>query len=372
MKIIADELIPYVKDYFANAGDLILKPGRAITASDVKEADVLLVRSITPVNEALLKNSRVKFVGSVTAGFDHIDTVWLDKAGIQWANASGFNAPPVADYVVSVIAALERRQLFPAHHAKAAVIGVGNTGMLAAERLSMLGIETILCDPLRAKNEKNFLHYSLSDIADVDLVSLHVPLTKIGEHATYHFIDEHFLKRQKPDCVLLNASRGAVIDSAALKKYGNHLQWCFDVWENEPNIDKTILEKSVIATPHIAGYSVQAKMRGVAMIYQAAGEKNILSLKTRPSMEMPKQELVFAGKEHHWQDIVLGVFNPLVMTMMMRTILSASQKAQSFDEMRNQFSYRHEFAYTKVINENWLPFDKKILMKLGMVANQPR
>src|SRR3990167_2243014 len=126
MKIVADEHIPLVQDYFSGYGELCLQSGRAIKASDVRDADLLLVRSITPVNEALLTGSRVKFVGSVTAGYDHLDTKWLDKMGIAWCVTSGFNAPPVADYVVSVLAALKEQGLLSDKKIKAAVIGVGN------------------------------------------------------------------------------------------------------------------------------------------------------------------------------------------------------------------------------------------------------
>src|SRR5580658_2817626 len=136
MKIVADKHIPYVEEYFHAHGDLILKPGRSISPQDVQDADMLLVRSITQVNQALLEQSRVKFVGSVTAGADHLDTKWLDMAGITWRVAKGFNAPPVADYVVSVVAALQRRQLLAQYGAKAAVIGVGSVGSLVAEKLS--------------------------------------------------------------------------------------------------------------------------------------------------------------------------------------------------------------------------------------------
>ena len=369
MKIVADHHIPFVTHYFGAHGELILKPGRKITRADVKDADVLLVRSITHVDEKLLSGSRVKFVGSVTAGSDHLDTAWLDNAGIFWCVAKGFNAPPVADYVVSIIAALQRKQMFASTNLRAAVIGVGSVGRLVAERLRLLNMDVVLCDPIRAQSEPDFHSVNLEDITDVDLISLHVPLTRTGAHPTHHFMGNKFLQRQKPQTILLNASRGAVIDSQALMLHGTHLHWCFDVWEHEPNIDKNILNRAVIATPHIAGYSVQSKIRGIDMIYQAACAQKIIEPQSISLKQMPTQTLQFSGAQHHWQDIILGVFNPLILTAMMRTqLLPETADAHLFDEMRHQFNYRHEFAYTKIAGVEMADEDKELLQKLGLIC----
>lgn len=366
MKIIADNHIPFVKEYFGACGDLVLKAGRSITNNDVKDADMLLVRSITHVDEALLANSKVKFVASITAGADHLDTKWLDAQGIAWCNAHGFNAPPVADYVVSVIAALERRGQLQRKNMKAAVIGVGNVGKLVNERLQSLGFDVVLCDPLRAEHESNFHSVSMSEIADVDLITVHVPLIRSGLYPTYHFINKEFLQQQKLGCVLINASRGSVINSQDLIEHGAHLHWCFDVWEHEPKINMDVFADALLATPHIAGYSVQSKMRGTEMIYRIACEKNMISPQNVATIEMPQQHLPFAGDKHHWQDIVLGIFNPMVMTAMMRTNLAAAKDdGHAFDEMRNHFNYRHEFAYTTIEGVTLADDEKKLLESLG-------
>lgn len=365
MKIVADSHIPFVHDYFGTYGDLILVPGRAMTHAHVKDADILLVRSITHVDEKLLANTNVKFVGSVTAGADHLDTKWLEKAGIPFSVAAGFNAPPVADYVVSVIAALESKD--KTKRKKAAVIGVGNVGRLVAEKLKLLNFDVILCDPIRADQEENFISTPLNEIADVDLISLHVPLIKQGKYSTLHFIDKDFLSRQKTGCILLNASRGAIIHFSELMQHGRHLRWCFDVWEHEPKIDKTILEQALIATPHIAGYSVQSKIRGINMIYRIACQKKIIAAQSISPVFMQDQTLQFSLNDYRWYDILLGVFNPLVMTAMMRTILlPAVDYGPLFDEMRNQFNYRYEFAYTKIVNANIPGQDAELLTTLGL------
>lgn len=364
MKIVADSHIPFIQDYFGGYGELVLQAGRKISPQDVQDADILLVRSITHVNQALLANSSVKFVGSVTAGKDHVDTKWLNDAGIIFRAAKGFNAPPVADYVVSAIAALQQNHLLPEKNMRAAVIGVGNAGGLVVERMHALNIDVTVCDPIRAAADADFISIALDAIADMDLISLHVPLTKSGEHATHHFINQQFLKKQKPGCILLNASRGSVINTHDLLQYGTHLCWCFDVWEHEPHIDKNILKRAYIATPHIAGYSVQSKIRGIDMIYKMVCETGLLPVKPIVPIVMPKQHLEMHGK-HSWQDIVLGVFNPLVITDMMRTLLLPDENhGMTFDEMRNQFNYRHELAYTCVRDAVLSEYDARLLEKL--------
>lgn len=367
MKIVADSHIPYVKNYFSQYGELVLKSGRHITHEDVKDADILLVRSITHVDATLLKNSTVKFVGSVTAGADHLDTHFLDEADIAWSRAHGFNAPPVADYVVSVIAALQSKHLMPKTNLKAAVIGVGHVGTRVAAYLQALGMDVILCDPLRAEAESDFHSVALDDINNVDLITLHVPLTKSGQFPTHHFINSDFLRRQQAECIMINTSRGAIIDSNALLQHGEHLLWCLDVWEHEPHISEAVLERAIIATPHIAGYSAQSKMRGIDMIYHAACEKNMIQPQSIEPVLSAQHTLAFRERKYDWQSVVLGIFNPLILTSMMRMKISAAEdKGHAFDEMRNQFNYRQEFASTLVEGVQLDEQDAGIVTALGI------
>lgn len=365
MKIVADKHIPYVKEFFTNYGELILVNGRTITRADIKDADILLVRSITAVNQKLLDNTKVRFVGSITTGADHLDTKWLNKVDIAWANVRGFNAPPVADYVVSVIAALQTKKLLQGERKKAAIIGVGSIGDLVCKRLKLFNFDVILCDPVRAKKEKKFRSVPIEEIADVDFITLHVPLIRNSPHSTYHFIDKDFLDRQKENCILLNTCRGSVIDAAALLRYGTHLGWCFDVWENEPDINQAILQKAIIATPHIAGYSVQSRIRGITELYQLMLRKKIITEKLAQPISMPTQQLLFTNKKYTWQEVVLGSFNPLLMTDMLRSAFCTSATAaMAFDKLRNQFHDRYEFAYTE-IEANVSRDDTALLKKLG-------
>jgi erythronate-4-phosphate dehydrogenase len=370
MKIVADQHIPFLQHYFSHHENLVLKPGRKITHADVQDTDVLLVRSVTPVNAILLADTSVKFVGSVTAGSDHLDIAWLEQAGIAWAVASGFNAPPVADYVTSVLAILQNEKLLSATP-RAAVIGVGHVGHLVAERLKILNFDVILCDPLRAEQDPTFLATPMEEIVDCDLITLHVPLTHHQPYPTHHFLDKAFLERQKPHCVLLNASRGAVLNANDVKNIAHRL-WCFDVWENEPWIDKEILTKTFVATPHIAGYSLQSKYRGIDMIYQAGRAKGFFSSAAAAGVA-PSQMLSFAGKKCTWQEVVLTVFNPLMLTDKMKTILLATDDYGSlFDKLRNGFHHGHEFSAITLQDVRLAEEDKRILVEFGFsLTNHP-
>ena len=368
MKIVADDHIHYLRDYFENIAELVLLHGREIHPRDVADADVLLVRSITKVNATLLMDSTVKFVGSVTAGADHLDLPWLAEHGIACALAEGFNAPPVADYVMSVIAALQTRHLLLQPKPKAAVIGVGQVGKLVVERLQWLGFDVMQCDPLRAKREPDFISTPLSDIRNADLISVHVPLTQSGEHATKHFLKDDFFHRQNAGCVFINASRGLVVGSRELMRASAYTHLCLDVFEHEPLIEPELLAAAYLTTPHIAGYSVQSKLRGMEMIYQAMVKAGIVPNRPSP-ITMPVQTLAFAGKEHTWRDIALGVFNPAIMTTLLRERLKhADNPGLAFDQLRNQFAYRHEFSHTRIaaahLNQEDLPHVKKLGFKL--------
>lgn len=369
MRIMADDHIHYVRDYFEGVADLELMPGRAMNADNVKNADVLLVRSITRVNADLLKNSRVKFVGSVTTGTDHLDLPWLKQQGITVFTAAGFNAPPVADYVVGVVAAMQQRYGLLTSQKKAAVIGVGRVGRLVAERLILLGFEVTLCDPLRAATEPAFHSTALNDVQGMDLITVHVPLTYEGDHPTFQFLKDDFFQQQNKDCVFINASRGAVVDTEVLLRAAKHTHLCLDVFEHEPLVNRALLTLASIITPHIAGYSVQSKLRGIDMLY-----RDMIQLKLVPDVpapfSMPEQTLTFAGENHTWAEVVLGVFNPVIMTTLMREqLLSSDHPAKIFDVLRNEFTYRHEFGFTQVAGVNLAEPDLTIVQGLAVAIS---
>ncbi len=367
MKIIADEAIPLVIDLFSPWGEVVLLPGRQIKASDVKDADILLVRSITPVNQSLLAGSQVKFVGSCTAGMDHLDIQWLDQTGIAYANTAGFNAEAVAEYVVCVAAALRQTKLLPSQNNKAGVIGVGRVGRRVITHLENLGFSVLQNDPPRAALESDFSSTSLSAFTGCDLICLHTPLTRQGLYPTYHLINRDFLQQLKPGTIILNAGRGAVINTDDLLKFGRHLIWCFDVWEHEPNINLTALELAAIATPHIAGYTMQAKLRGTLMIYQAA--LKALQLPVQPLSPSLAPTFDLASTAQTWEELVLEIYNPMTDTTRLKSSLLNSTPEQiglCFDDLRKHHLQRHEFDAIRLEQtQQFTILDLDIIKHLG-------
>lgn len=340
MKIIADESIPALDYFFQDQGELILKNGRMISSVDLKSADILLTRSVTQVNQSLLENSSIKFVGSTVAGLDHLDANYLNASGIKWFAAEGCNAMAVAEYVVCVVAALQKQNLLIAPKLRAAVIGVGRVGQFVVEKLKQLNIDVLTCDPFR-KDGPAFNHTDIQHIQDCDLICLHTPLTMHGDFPTYHLIEKTFLQRQKSGAVLLNAGRGAVIHFNDLQQFGNHLHWCFDVFENEPHVDFNIVKKAKIATPHIAGHTLQSKIRGVEMVYEFAIANQIIAEKSIKTFKYPDHKISLA-KNTHWRDFVLGVFDPAKLTEAFQL------QSDLFDSLRKDL-HRHEFAFVESV-----------------------
>ncbi|WP_305856010.1 4-phosphoerythronate dehydrogenase [Balneatrix alpica] len=275
LKLVADENMPGLDQLFAHFGQLHALPGRSLQPQDVADADILLVRSVTQVDRHLLQHSAVKFVGSATIGTDHLDLDWLTEQGIHVCNAPGCNADSVADYVIASLALLSRHQSHNWLQGKrAAVIGAGNVGGRVISRLQGLGMQVLACDPPRqaAGLPCSAPWSSLTEALQADIICLHTPLTRHGPHPTYHLLGPKEVTQIRAGSVLLNAGRGDVIDNQALlqrMQRNADLHLVLDVWENEPMPLQPLLAYCQIATPHIAGYSLDGRFRGSAMIYQA-------------------------------------------------------------------------------------------------------
>lgn len=279
MRLIVDENIPFSQAFFG-AAELVYLSGNAITPAAVKDADGLLVRSVTPVNQQLLEGSQVKFVGTATIGVDHIDQAWLKSAGIAFASAPGCNADSVVDYVIASLLWLAAEQGYCLQDKVVAVIGVGQVGGRLAARLHHYGCQVVLNDPPRAAaGEAGHLGLPFLGLTDTlqaaDIVCLHTPLTRDGVYPSQHLIGAKELALLKGK-VLLNAGRGGVVDQQALKNQlssSNHRSSAplllLDVFEGEPFLDSALIKHCLLATPHIAGYSLEGKSRGTAMLYQA-------------------------------------------------------------------------------------------------------
>jgi erythronate-4-phosphate dehydrogenase len=273
MKILYDENIPYGREAFAHLGDVRACAGRAITPAAVHDVDVLLVRSVTPVNEALLHDSRVRFVATATSGSDHLDHAYLQQRGIQYVDAIGSNAESVAEYVVAGLLDVAARHNLTLAGKRIGVIGVGHVGTLVARYAAALGLTVLLNDPPRQRTEPDFLGVSLDEALAADIVTLHTPLTKEGVDATYHLLDARRIAALAPDTILVHTCRGPVVDTAALcarLRAHNDLRVIMDVWEGEPVVANDLLQRVALGTPHIAGYSWPSKVRATDIIYRAA------------------------------------------------------------------------------------------------------
>ncbi|MEB7922540.1 4-phosphoerythronate dehydrogenase PdxB [Atlantibacter hermannii] len=273
MKILVDENMPYARDLFARLGEVTAVPGRPIPVEELDDADALMVRSVTKVNSQLLDGKNVRFVGTATAGTDHVDQDYLAQAGIAFSAAPGCNAIAVVEYVFSALLMLAERDGFQLTDRTVGIVGVGNVGGRLQKRLEALGVRTLLCDPPRAANGEPGDFQPLDKLVEeADILTFHTPLYKDGPYKTWHLADEALISRLKPGAILINACRGAVVDNAALLKCleaGQKLSTVLDVWEPEPDLNVVLLEKVDIGTAHIAGYTLEGKARGTTQVFEA-------------------------------------------------------------------------------------------------------
>ena len=277
MKIIIDNKIPFIRGVFEPYAEVVYLPGAETTPDVVKDADALITRTRTICGESLLKGSKVKIIATATIGFDHIDTRWVEAAGIEWKSAPGCNSWSVEQYIASVLVTLSKKHGLDLTKMTLGVVGVGNVGSKVAKVAGLLGMKVLLNDPPRARREGPDAFVSLDEvIRRADIITLHVPLERQGEDATWHLFDDKRIGSLGKDRILINSSRGPVVDNKALK---NALQEhtimgaVLDVWENEPGLDPELVSLLDLSTPHIAGYSADGKANGTTMSVQAVAEK---------------------------------------------------------------------------------------------------
>ncbi len=363
MKIAADQNIPFVKECFSSIGDVTLIGGRQMTAELVKDADILLVRSITKVNAELLEGSAVKFVATATIGTEHIDQNYLGRQGIGFASAPGSNAMSVADYITAALLALGKKKQIQLEGRSIGIVGVGNVGSRVETKCRALGMKVILNDPPLQRQTGDAKYRPLEEVYDCDFVTMHTPLTKDGPDATYHLANEKFFASLKDGTVFINSSRGRVQDELALKKAmqsGKLSGVVLDVWETEPQVDPWLLRNVDLSTPHIAGYSYDGKVAGMMMIYNAACEYfGLKATKTAadflPEPDVP--ELVLPAGHLHQpdefviQDVVQQVYVINRDDFNMREILLQPEDERPvwFDGLRKSYPVRREFHNTKVL-----------------------
>lgn len=268
-KIVIDDAVPFAKEIFSHLGEVLCLPGREITKTDLLDADALIVRSRTQVNRSLLEGTKVSFVGSTVVGLDHIDQAYLKNQQIHFYSAQGCNANSVAEFVFAEMLILAEELKFDLADKSLAIIGVGHVGKQLQAKAEAFNMKLYLNDPPRqAKEPENAAIFcDLETALQADIISFHTPLTKDGDFPSYHLLSESRLKNIKANQILINAARGGIIDEQAWFKTKT-LANLVDSWEQEPNIDPVLYTKSRIATPHIAGHSLDAKLNGSEMVYQ--------------------------------------------------------------------------------------------------------
>ncbi|MGW8316694.1 MAG: 4-phosphoerythronate dehydrogenase [Bacteroidales bacterium] len=294
IRIVADDKIPFLKGALEKVADVVYLPGGEITRKEVMEADALITRTRTRCDRLLLEGTAVRFIASATIGTDHIDQKFCDEYGIGVANAPGCNSSSVQQYMISALLYLfNRRHLDPAQ-LTLGVVGVGNVGSKVAKAAGALGLNVLLNDPPRQRAEGTAGFVDITELQrHSDIVTLHVPLTREGQDATWHMVNAAFLEKLKPGTILFNASRGEVVQEKSLSEAIARKQLSdvvLDVFEGEPEISRELLEKVTLATPHIAGYSLDGKANGTTAAVRAVSRFFNLGLDQWAPGELPSPE----------------------------------------------------------------------------------
>ncbi len=373
LKIIADDKIPFLEGVLEPYANVFYVAGSKTTDELVRDADALITRTRTKCNKSLLEGSNVKMIATATIGFDHIDTTYCADNSIQWVNAPGCNSGSVKQYVASALAILAKKKNYNFNDITIGIVGVGNVGSKVKDLSEALGLNVLLNDPPRAKVEDSDEFVDLKTIQEeADIITFHVPLQKEGEHRTYHIADDDFFNSCKSHVVIINSSRGEVVDNKALLEALNDKvigDAVLDVWENEPDIDNDLLNKTIIATPHIAGYSVDGKANGTAMSVQAISEKFNLPLTEwyPEELPLPQHELIkIDGADKTDQEIlieaILHTFNILDDDNRMR------MHPEEFEKQRGSYPMRREFGAYRIELRNSSKFIVESLNKIGFTT----
>jgi erythronate-4-phosphate dehydrogenase len=372
MKLYIDENIPYATQFFSDFGEISFFSGRTLTAEQLSDADVLLVRSITKIDQCLLqRNKTLQFIGTATIGTDHIDLDLLKQKGIKFTSAPGCNKISVAEYVLSSLLIVSEKNQFQLIDKKVAIVGAGNTGSAVYEKLTALGMKCKLYDPPLqiAGDKRNFC--SFDEVLDADIITLHVPKTFDGEFPTVHMFDASVLAKLNNKQILINASRGEVIDNCALLtqvRQGNKPTLILDVWENEPNIEKQLLPYVEIATPHIAGYSLDGKARGTEMLYQALCQQLGQEIRHKADDFVVKPTITDITINQPLSQPILKQLMHLIYDVRRDDALFRQMidQDEGFDTMRKTYSERRELSTLTV---NTTASQIKLLQSLGFKCN---
>lgn len=357
MIIATDAAIPYRDEAFAELGELRLFSARDVRPEDIRDADALIVRSVTPVNGALLEGSSVRFIAAASAGIDHIDQDYLKAREIGFAYAAGCNADSVSEYIVTALHVIASRRNWRLKEKSLAVIGTGNVGSRVARKAGALGMQVLLCDPPLRDVTGDTQYRPFEEILCADILTFHVPLALEGPYPTWHMVDRKILDRLSPKQYLINTSRGAVFDNQALKaalQDGRIEGAVLDVWEGEPQFDDSLLKLIDIATPHIAGTAIDGKIRATEMTRDALcrfyGRDPASDLTAFYPASRAVRPQSTEGDQEHVLSVLLQAFDIMKTDESFRTLagLSPEQAAASFERMRTRHPLRPEFRHFSV------------------------
>lgn len=370
MKIVCDKNMPYALESFSTLGEVKLISGREISAADVRDAELLITRSTTQVNAALLEGSAVRFYGSGVIGVDHIDFEVLERMGIKWATAPGCNAVSVGNYVAAALLWLGGRHGFELAGKTIGIIGAGNVGRQVCRFCTALGMRVLANDPPRQRDPADIearAFVPLEQIlAESDVISCHVPLNREGADRSVHLLGAAELAQVKKGATLINAARGEVVDNQALLEVLGHrvAHTVVDCWEGEPDYRVDLLARVDLGTPHIAGHAYEGKVNGTALVYRAAcdflsvvpsypftlPEPPVPLIKVNARVGGPTQQQGVRSDEDVLRELVLKVYDIASDSERLRAT-SAARRAErivAFDVLRNTYPMRRLFASTRV------------------------
>lgn len=369
MNTVVDENIADAKEAFAEFGDIQLVDGRKITNQQLSNVDALIVRSITNINSNLLDGTKVKFVGTATIGSDHIDLDYLEKNNITFANAKGCNADSVAEYVFTSLLKIAVDENIKLNKKSIGVVGIGNIGSRVVRIAEAFGMKVFQNDPPLERKGISKDYVSLDEILQADIITLHVPLNKGGKDNTVHLLNKNNMEQIREKTILINTSRGAVINNEVLHNItqGKKLNNILDVWENEPKVNVDLLNITKIGTAHIAGYSLEGKVNGTRMIYEALCNFRGKTPNWKPELpEVENKEVVLdASKNNELKlyKLLRTAYDIEEDDKRMRKMLKVKREEREdyFDQLRKEYSVRREFSNYSVKLREGEQHLKKIL-----------
>lgn len=330
MRVVIDSAIPYIQGVLEPYCDVIYQSAKQITADVVRSSDALIIRTRTKCNSELLDGSAIKFIATATIGTDHIDLEYCAQHNIEVCSAPGCNARGVLQWVAAALHHITTTQKRTPKSYTLGVVGVGNVGSLVSKYARLWGFNVMECDPPREAREGGEF-YSIKEIAKrCDIITLHTPL----DDTTYHLIDKQLINTMRPDAIIINASRGEVVDNSII--VGSNHRYIFDVWESEPNLSKSVLHKATLATPHIAGYSIQGKANATSMAVNAIARHLNLPLKEW----YPKGVTRTTPRPISWEELCATITQYCDIE---KESLSLKNSPQNFEHMRNSYNYRKEY-----------------------------